>query len=123
LLHQPGESTYNVGLLPLVFGTYSGEVGMASRVDISGLYNTSRTIFSGFAKPYSLFTLMPVEPSEAGGYVLPGAAITVMPAGDGAFLLDQNGMKQFLCLPIPLQRDAPSFSSPAWTISRPMVSG
>ena len=94
--NQPDESIYNVGLLPVVFGRYQGEAGRASTVDISGLYNASRTIFSGFAKPYSLFTLMPVDPMAAGGYVIPGRATTLMPAGDGGFVLDRNGMKQTL---------------------------
>lgn len=100
--NQPGESIYNVGLLPLVFGKYpSGEpyppsASLSPSADISGLYISARTTFRGFAKPYTLFSLMAVEAEGVGRYIIPGTALSVTLFPDGKYLLDQGGLKQSL---------------------------
>jgi CubicO group peptidase (beta-lactamase class C family) len=95
LTNQYHESIYNCGLLPKVFGKYEEAPDTVPTEDISGIYQASRTVFKGFAKPYSLFTLMPFKPKGEGKYSA-GANNTVTSLGKGFYLMDMGGLKQFV---------------------------
>lgn len=96
LTNQSNESVYNCGLLPLVFGRYEGNEAAVQAEDISGMYVSSRSVFKGFAKPYSLITTMQFNSREDGGYSIPGMNNTAIPIGRKSYLLDMGELKQFV---------------------------
>ncbi|WP_055669091.1 serine hydrolase domain-containing protein [Desnuesiella massiliensis] len=96
LTNQAGESIYNCGLLPKVFGKYESGTGIVQPEDISGMYVSSRTCFKGFAKPYSLVSLMRLVSKDGGLYSVPGTHKTVAPIKTGSYLMDDGGLKQFI---------------------------
>ena len=96
LTNQAGEFVYNCGLLPKVFGKYEGDRGIVAAEDISGIYVSSRTCFKGFAKPYNLVSIMRVVSKGDGVYSVPGTHRTISAIGQGSYLLDEGGLKQFV---------------------------
>lgn len=96
LTNQYHESINNCGLLPKVFGKYQGSTTAVHAENISGMYVPSRTIFKGFAKPYSLISLMKLIPKIYGGYSVPGANYTITAIGTDSYLMDMGGLKQFI---------------------------
>lgn len=96
LTNQQGESIYNTGLLPLVFGKYKPMAGTIPEKDISGTYVPARTCLKGFAKLYSLISIMQFVKSEDGGYSVPGTNFTVTGISKDSYLIDMGGLKQFI---------------------------
>jgi CubicO group peptidase (beta-lactamase class C family) len=95
LTNQSHESIYNCGILPKVFGEYKYQV-INNESDISGMYVASRTCFTGFAKLYSLLTMMQVVPDKENSYFVPGASQTIKSIGEQTYLIDMGGLKHFL---------------------------
>ena len=96
LTNQSGESIYNCGLLPKVFGRYEGDAATISTENISGMYMSSRTCFKGFAKPYSLVSIMRFVSKGDGKYYVPGTNNTATSISSDSYLLDNGGLKQFI---------------------------
>ena len=96
LTNQSGESIYNSGLLPFVFGNNNVKQNAENVQDISGMYINSRSCFKGYAKLYSLFSIIELKKNEDGGYTIPGMNGTVMHTGHKSYLMDMGGRKQFI---------------------------
>lgn len=96
LTNQSGESVYNGGLLPYVFGNYEAKKNVENRTDISGTYVSTRSCFKGYTKLYSLFTIMELEKDDHGGYRIPGINATAINTGAKSYLMDIGGRKQFM---------------------------
>lgn len=106
LTNQPQEQVYNGGLLPLVFGEYKEREEILPQEDISGRYLASRSIFKGYAKPYSLLNGIKLvaeeevekgkEEEKARKYAMAGSAATLTHVGPGAYLLDTEGSKKYV---------------------------
>lgn len=94
LTNQNNESIYTCGLLPKIFGTYQYEPE-ADAEDISGMYMSSRTVYTGFGKLYHLFCLNQID-TIGSGYQSPEADITYSAISKQSFLMDMSGLKQFL---------------------------
>lgn len=95
MTNQSHESIYNCGILSKVFGQYNYKI-TANNSDISGMYLASRTCYTGFAKLYSLLTMMQVVPDKENSYIVPGASQTIKSIGERTYLIDMGGLKQFL---------------------------
>ncbi|MGE5654804.1 MAG: serine hydrolase domain-containing protein [Bacillota bacterium] len=96
LTNQRHEEVYNGGLLPVVFGKSSHGQTIAAPAPIAGVYVMSRSVFRGFAKPYSLFTTMQLKPNGEGRYTVPGKETTVTGIGPSSYLMDMGGYKTLL---------------------------
>ncbi len=91
LTNQSDEYVYTCGILPLIFGNYQYKATDNS-TDISGLYVSSRTVFTGYGKLFRLFCMTEITPSGK-GYQSPGKTYTGI--GKDSFVMDMGGMKQF----------------------------
>lgn len=96
LTNQSGESIYNAGLLPFVFGNYEAKKNVENQTDISGTYVNSRSCFKSYAKLYSLFSMMELKKDDHGGYTIPGINATAINTNAKSYLMDMGGRKQFL---------------------------
>ncbi len=94
--NQRNESVYNCGLLPMAFGKYQGNTDTTPSEDISGMYISSRTVFKGFGKPYSLVSTMEFKEQESGLYTIPGSSNNALSIGKNSYLMDMGGLKQFV---------------------------
>jgi CubicO group peptidase (beta-lactamase class C family) len=91
LTNQSSEYIYTCGILPMVFGNYQ-YTAVTDTTDISGLYVSSRTVFSGYGKLYRLFCMTQISPDEH-GFVSTGKTYTGI--ADNTFVVDMSGIKQF----------------------------
>jgi len=96
LTNQKGESIYNCGILPLVFGNPDKTKAVSASKDISGVYVNSQGIFRGYAKLYSLLSVMNITSNIDGTYVIKGSDITISDNNKDSFLMDMGGLKQFV---------------------------
>ncbi len=91
LTNQSSEYIYTCGILPMVFGNYQ-YTAVSDITDISGLYVSSRTVFTGYGKLFRLFCMTQISPGEH-GFASPGKTYTSV--GNNTFVVDIGGAKQF----------------------------
>ncbi len=91
LTNQSAEYIYTCGILPMVFGAFE-YTATNDTMDISGLYVSSRTVFTGYGKLFRLFCMTSISPGEQ-GFLSPGR--TYLGTGKNTFVMDMGGAKQF----------------------------
>ncbi|HKL79799.1 MAG TPA: serine hydrolase domain-containing protein [Mobilitalea sp.] len=94
LTNQSNESIYTCGLLSKIFGTYQYEP-ITDTVDISGMYMSSRTVYTGFGKLYHLFCLNQID-AMGSIYQSPTTGITYTGISKQSFLMNMGGRKQYI---------------------------
>ena len=103
MTNEVGETTYNYGLVGLVYGDCKEETGFAYD-DISGIYLNSRANYkSSFTKLYSIISgLLPILKGETEGNFTAAMVGTVTQISKDACIMDDgNGLKTYLSI----QRD------------------
>lgn len=93
LTNQSGEYTYTCGILPMIFGKYQYEATTDTQ-DISGLYVSSRTDFTGYGKLFKLFCMTQINAGD-NGFLSPTSGKTYTGIGKNSFIMDMGGAKQF----------------------------
>jgi hypothetical protein len=91
LTNQSEEYIYTCGLLPMVFGDCQ-YTAVSDTTDISGLYVSSRTAFTGYGKLFRLFCMTEISPGEP-GFLSPGKTYTG--TGRNTFVMNMGGAKKF----------------------------
>lgn len=103
MTNEVGETTYNYGLVSLVYGDCESEAGFTYD-DLSGIYLNSRANFkNSFTRLYSLISgLLPVSEGETEGSFTAAMVGTVTQISKDACIMDDgNGLKTYLSI----QRD------------------
>ncbi len=103
MTNEVGETTYNYGLVSLVYGDCKEETGFTYD-DISGIYLNSRANYeSSFAKLYSMISgLLPISKGETEGNFTAAMVGTVTQISKDACIMDDgNGLKTYFSI----QRD------------------
>lgn len=103
MTNEVGETTYNYGLVSLVYGDCKEETGFTYD-DISGIYLNSRANYkSSFTKLYSMISgLLPISKGETEGSFTAAMVGTVTQISKDACIMDDgNGLKTYLSI----QRD------------------
>lgn len=103
MTNEVGETTYNYGLVSLVYGDCKEETGFTYD-DISGIYVNSRANYkSSFTKLYSMISgLLPISKGETEGTFTAAMVGTVTQVSKDACVMDDgNGLKTYLSI----QRD------------------
>lgn len=103
MTNEVGETTYNYGLVNLVYGDCKEETGFTYD-DISGIYLNSRANYkSSFTKLYSMISgLLPISKGETEGSFTAAMVGTVTQISKDACIMDDgNGLKTYLSI----QRD------------------
>lgn len=103
MTNEVGETTYNYGLVSLVYGDCKEETGFTYD-DISGIYLNSRANFkNSFTRLYSLISgLLPISKGETEGSFTAAMVGTVTQISKDACVMDDgNGLKTYLSI----QRD------------------
>lgn len=103
MTNEVGETTYNYGLVSLVYGDCESETGFTYD-DLSGIYLNSRANFkNSFTRLYSLISgLLPVSKGETEGSFTAAMVGTVTQISKDACVMDDgNGLKTYLSI----QRD------------------
>ena len=103
MTNEVGETTYNYGLVSLVYGDPESETGFTYD-DLSGIYLNSRANFkNSFTRLYSLISgLLPISKGETEGSFTAAMVGTVTQISKDACVMDDgNGLKTYLSI----QRD------------------
>lgn len=103
MTNEVGETTYNYGLVSLVYGDCKEETGFTYD-DIAGIYLNSRANYkSSFTKLYSMISgLLPISKGETEGNFTAAMVGTVTQISKDACIMDDgNGLKTYLSI----QRD------------------
>lgn len=103
MTNEVGETTYNYGLVSLVYGDCKEETGFTYD-DISGIYFNSRANFkNSFIRLYSMISgLLPISKGETEGSFTVAMVGTVTQVSKDACVMDDgNGLKTYLSI----QRD------------------
>lgn len=103
MTNEVGETTYNYGLVSLVYGDCESETGFTYD-DLSGIYLNSRANFkNSFTRLYSLISgLLPISKGETEGSFTAAMVGTVTQISKDACIMDDgNGLKTYLSI----QRD------------------
>lgn len=103
MTNEVGETTYNYGLVSLVYGDCEKETGFTYD-DLSGIYLNSRANFkNSFTKLYSMISgLLPISKDETEGSFTVAMVGTVTQVSKDACIMDDgNGLKTYLSI----QRD------------------
>lgn len=103
MTNEVGETTYNYGLVSLVYGECEPETGFTYD-DLSGIYLNSRANFkNSFTRLYSMISgLLPISKGEAEGIFTAAMVGTVTQISKDACVMDDgNGLKTYLSI----QRD------------------
>ena len=98
MTNEVGETTYNYGLVSLIFGDCKTETGIAYD-DLSGIYCNSRANYNkSFMKLYSMITgLLPVTKGEAEDSYQAAMAGSITQISENACIMDDgNGLKTYL---------------------------
>lgn len=104
MTNEVGETTYNYGLVSLVYGDCKAETGFTYD-DLSGIYLNSRANFkNSFTRLYSMVSgLLPISKGETEGSFTAAMVGTVTQISRDACVMDDgNGLKTYLSI----QRDA-----------------
>lgn len=104
MTNEVGETTYNYGLVSLVYGDCKAETGFTYD-DLSGIYLNSRANFkNSFTRLYSMVSgLLPISKGETEGSFTAAMVGTVTQISKDACVMDDgNGLKTYLSI----QRDA-----------------
>lgn len=103
MTNEVGETTYNYGLVSLVYGDCKEETGFTYD-DLSGIYLNSRANFkNSFTRMYSMISgLLPISKGETEGNFMAAMVGTVTQISKDACIMDDgNGLKTYLSI----QRD------------------
>lgn len=103
MTNEVGETTYNYGLINLVYGDCESETGFTYD-DLSGIYLNSRANFkNSFTRLYSLISgLLPISKGETEGSFTAAMVGTVTQISKDACIMDDgNGLKTYFSI----QRD------------------
>ena len=103
MTNEVGETTYNYGLVSLVYGDPESETGFTYD-DLSGIYLNSRANFkNSFTRLYSLISgLLPISEGKTDGSFTAAMVGTVTQISKDACVMDDgNGLKTYLSI----QRD------------------
>lgn len=103
MTNEVGETTYNYGLVSLIYGDCKEETGFTYD-DISGIYLNSRANYkSSFTKLYSMISgLLPISKGETEGNFTAAMVGTVTQISKDVCIMDDgNGLKTYLSI----QRD------------------
>jgi len=98
MTNEVGETTYNYGLVSLIFGDCKAETGIAYD-DLSGIYCNSRANYSkSFMKLYSMISgLLPVTKGETEGNHQAAMVGSITQISENACIMDDgNGLKTYL---------------------------
>lgn len=98
MTNEVGETTYNYGLVSLIFGDCMAETGIAYD-DLSGIYCNSRANYSkSFMKLYSMISgLLPVTKGETESCYQAAMVGNITQISENACIMDDgNGLKTYL---------------------------
>ncbi|WPB44444.1 hypothetical protein NOBGBDLN_02403 [[Clostridium] scindens] len=98
MTNEVGETTYNYGLVSLIFGDCKTETGFTYD-DLSGIYCNSRANYSkSFMKLYSMISgLLPVTKGETEGNYQAAMVGSITQISENACIMDDgNGLKTYL---------------------------
>lgn len=103
MTNEVGETTYNYGLVSLIYGDCESETGFAYD-DLSGIYLNSRANFkNSFIRLYSMISgLLPISKGETeGSFTAAMVGKVTQISTEGCVMDDGNGLKTYLSI----QRD------------------
>lgn len=99
MTNEVGETTYNYGLLSLIFGDYMADTDFCKE-ELKGIYCSVRSNFqTGLFKIYgTIGGLLPLVPNKNGTYHVLGQAEVKQVAKQGCIMDDGNGTRMYLAI-------------------------
>lgn len=92
MTNEVGETSYNYGLIELIYGPYQGEI--QAEDDVAGLYSSARTVEQGFLRMIKYFSaLLPISGTDQEGvFKMSLGNMPIKSLGDGVYhMSDGNG--------------------------------
>jgi hypothetical protein len=96
MTNEQGETAYNYGLLPLIFGDYTPKNEITEYQDISGIYLYKRSVFKGFTSMFRYTLFVPVFKKDEAGMFKQLGEDRIYQVADNEFMFDNGNGQNYL---------------------------